>query len=49
MSHKAKDISIKNQTYNFFDDIINIKIFVQIILKQMKSHRKIFLFTTLDM
>ena len=47
MSHKAKDISIKNQTCNFFDDIINIKIFVQIILKEMK--RKIFLFTTLDM
>ena len=27
MSNKVKDISIKNQTYSFFDDIINIKIF----------------------
>ena len=27
MSHKFKDIDIKNRTYYFFDDIINIKIF----------------------
>ena len=27
MSNKAKDISIKNHTYYFFDDIINIKNF----------------------
>ena len=27
MSNKVKDISIKNQTYSFFDDIINIKFF----------------------
>ena len=27
MSNKVKDISIKNHTYYFFDDIINIKIF----------------------
>ena len=27
MSNKAKDISIKNYTYYFFDDIINIKNF----------------------
>ena len=27
MSNKFKDISIKNHTYYFFDDIINIKIF----------------------
>ena len=27
MSNKVKDISIKNQAYSFFDDIINIKIF----------------------
>ena len=26
MSNKTKDISIKNYTYYFFDDIINIKI-----------------------
>ena len=27
MSNKVKDISIKNHTYHFFDDIINIKKF----------------------
>ena len=27
MSNKIKDINIKNHTYYFFDDIINIKIF----------------------
>ena len=27
MSNKVKDISIKNHTYYFFDDIINIKNF----------------------
>ena len=27
MSNKAKDIVIKNQTYYFFNDIINIKNF----------------------
>ena len=27
MSNKVKDISIKNHTYYFFHDIINIKIF----------------------
>ena len=25
MSNKVKNISIKNHTYNFFEDIINIK------------------------
>ena len=25
MSNKAKDIDMKNRTYYFFDDIINIK------------------------
>ena len=29
MSNKWKDINIKNQTYYFFDDIINIKLFDQ--------------------
>ena len=33
MSNKVKDIYIKNRTYYFFNDIINIKIFIQIILK----------------
>ena len=27
MSNKVKNISIKNRTYYFFNDIINIKIF----------------------
>ena len=27
MSYKIKDIDIKNRTYYFFDDIINIKSF----------------------
>ena len=27
MSNKVKDIDIKNRTYYFFDDIINIKTF----------------------
>ena len=45
MSNKVKDIDIKNQTYYFFNDIINIKN----ILKYMKSHTEIFLLTILDM
>ena len=49
MYNSIKDIDIKNRTYYFFDDIINIKTMIQIILKWMKSYRKIFLFTTLDM
>ena len=49
MSNKVKDISTKNHTYYFFDDIINIKNFAQRILKQMKRHTKIFLFPTLNM
>ena len=27
MSNKFKDIRIKNHTYYFFDDIINVKVF----------------------
>ena len=27
MSNKVKDIDIKNRTYYFFNDIINIKVF----------------------
>ena len=48
MSNKFKDINIKNHTYYFFDDIINIKNFDPKTLKQMKSHTKIFLFAILD-
>ena len=53
MDNKFKNINIKNLTYYFFDDIINIKNFdpnkIKIIKIKMKSHAKIFLFTTLDM
>ena len=48
MSNKFKDINIKNHTYYFFDDIINIKNFDPKTLKKMKSHTKIFLFAILD-
>ena len=45
MSNKVKDI--KNHTY--YSKILSIeKILIQIILKQMKSHTKMFLFTTLN-
>ena len=47
MSNKFKDIDIKSHSYYFFDDIINLKNLLQIKLKWMKIHTKIFLFTTL--
>ena len=43
MSKEVEDIDIKNHTYYFFNDIINVKNLDQ------KSHTKIFLFTALDM
>ena len=33
MSNNVKDINIKNPTYYFFNDIINIENLIQIILK----------------
>ena len=39
MSNKFKDISIKNNTSCFFNDIINMKNLIQIILKYMKSRQ----------
>ena len=45
----CKDIDRKNRTHYIFDDIINIKILIQIKLKQMKRQTKLFLFTILDM
>ena len=42
ISNKCKDISVKNHTYYFFDDIINIKIFVpNNILIDQKSYKDI--------
>ena len=49
MSNKVKVINIKKDTYYFFNDIVNIKIFDPNDIKIMKSNTKIFLFATLDM
>ena len=40
MSNKFKDTDIKHHTYYFSDDIIKIKFFDQIKLKERKSHTK---------
>ena len=47
MSNEVKDIDIKNRTYYFFDDIVNIKNFYLNNIKINESHNKIFLFTIL--
>ena len=44
----TKEINIKNRTYYFFDDMINIKEFDPNLLKQTKSHTKTLVFTILD-
>ena len=49
MGNKFTDADIKNRTHYFFNNIIDIKILIQLKLRQMKSHTKIFLFTTLGM
>ena len=49
MSNKVKHISIKNHTYYFFDDIINIKNFDSNNIKIDEELQKMFLFMTLDM
>ena len=46
MGNKFKDIDTKNDRCYFFNVNINIKNFDR---SKMKSHTKIFLFTTLDM
>ena len=44
MSNKVKEIDIKNQTYYFFDDIINIKNFDWNNVKiDEKSYKNIFI------
>ena len=40
MSNKVKDIDIKSRTHYYFNDMINIKILIQIMLKQMKGYTK---------
>ena len=47
MSSEVKDIDIKNRTYYFLDDIVNIKNFDLNNIKINESHEKIFLFTIL--
>ena len=50
MSNKFKDISIKNHTYYFLDDIIDIKKFDPINIKiDVESYKNILFTTTLDM
>ena len=44
---QVKEINIKNQTYHFFDDMINIKNFNSNLLKIERSHIKILIFTIL--
>ena len=46
MSNKFKDIDIKNHTYYFFNDIINIKNCDSNKTEIDESHTNIFLFTT---
>ena len=48
MSNKLKEIDMKNRTYCFFNDLINIKNLDQNKIKTDEKPYKIFLFTTLD-
>ena len=45
---KVKQIDIKNQTYYFYNDMINIKNFDPILLRIDKNYTKILVFATLD-
>ena len=42
-----KEINLKNRTYYFLDDVINIKDFDSTLLKIDKSHTKTLIFITL--
>ena len=44
----VKQIDIKNRTYYFFNDMINIKHFDPMVLEIDKIHTKIMIFTILD-
>ena len=48
MSNKSKEISKKNHTYYFFDDIINIKNLDPNKIKMDEKSYKIFLLITLE-
>ena len=45
MSNKVKDIDIKNRTCYFLMTLSIKRTLIRVILKYMKSHTKIFLFT----
>ena len=45
---RIKQINIKNRTYYFFNDMINIKNYDSSLLKLDKRHPKTLLFITLD-
>ena len=45
---EVKQINIKNQTYYFYNDIIDLKNFDARLLKVDKNHTKTLEFTTLD-
>ena len=49
MINNVKDTNIKNHTYYYFDDIINIKDFDPNNIKIDDKHPKIILFITLHM
>ena len=49
MSNKVEDKGIKNHTYYFFDNVINIKNFDSNNIKIDEKSYKTFIFTTLDM
>ena len=46
---KKKEINIKNRTYYFYNDIIDLKTFDSNNLKVDKKRTKILIFTILDM
>ena len=48
MSNKVKDIDIKNRTYYFFNDIINVESFDPNNIKMDEKSYKNILITTLD-
>ena len=44
----VKQINIKNQTYYFYNDIIDLENFDSTLLNQIKNQIKTLVFTTLD-
>ena len=45
MSNKVKDLDVKNRTYCFFDDIINVKNLIQTTSKHEKSRKNILVYS----